>query len=303
MNITAGCQLFAGYCRDERQLPASTLLAYKQDLAEFERFASGQLSLEAVTGGLLLSYVRYMSDSKHLAPATVKRRMACLRAMFGWFFRRGDINASPFDRLNLRIRVPARLARSLTTDEIRVILQDRHKACPTTILAVRLLFATGLRVSELTSIRLRDVNFVDRTIRIVGKGNRERQVFLPNDQIATAVLAHASLVGKRQAGNDWLFLNKAGSRLTAASLRARVATLARRAGLSRQVTPHMFRHTTATMLLESGVDIRFVQRLLGHNSIITTQLYTHVSDRALKTALFEAGPFQSIMRSAAAGQR
>jgi len=295
MDVAVACHQFLEHCRHQKQLSANTLSAYRQDLAEFEHFVPATMRIGDVSSSVLSSYARYLSGERRLAPATVKRRIACLRAMFHWLLRRDELETSPFLRLVLRIRLPSRLPRCLDAREIGALLKDRPGACATTQLAAKLLFATGMRVGELTSIRLRDVNIVERTVRIIGKGNRERQVFLPDDDLA--VETESYLTSRRAAANedDPLLVNEAGRWLTSAALRGRLAKLGRSAGLTRHVTPHMLRHSTATVLLESGVDIRFVQRLLGHSSITTTQIYTHVSDRALKAAIIGANALRAVI--------
>jgi site-specific recombinase XerD len=284
---------FLEHCERERQLSANTLAAYKQDLAEYSRF-HGDLSVEQVRGEGLVAFSRDLSDARGLAPATVKRRLACLRAMFAWTVRRGMRVATPFAEVELRIRIPTRLPRCLNAGEMRALLSAAIHSSEITSLATLLLFATGVRVSELAALRMENIDAEKRSLRILGKGSRERQVFLPDVSIADAVQSYIKAVhgDKPQVGP--LLLNKFGCPVTAASLRGRIKRLAVRAGLARTVTPHMLRHTAATALLEAGVDIRFVQRLLGHQSIATTQIYTHVSDQALKAAIDGANVYRSI---------
>jgi integrase/recombinase XerC len=157
-----------------------------------------------------------------------------------------------------------------------------------TRLAALLLFSTGARVSELAAVKIADVDAELGIIRIVGKGDRERQVFVPN-AIVRGLLACCIGLGsdKRQPHEPLLSLG-GGRPASAAVIRSRVSSLAEGAAITRRVTPHVLRHTAATALLEAGVDIRFVQRLLGHRSIATTQIYTHVSDMALRSAVSAA---------------
>ncbi|HXY99130.1 MAG TPA: tyrosine-type recombinase/integrase [Stellaceae bacterium] len=294
MDVAAACHQFLEHCCHQKQLSKNTLSAYRQDLAEFARFVPAATRIGEVSPSMLSSYARHLSGDRGLAPATVKRRIACLKAMFQWLLRRDALAASPFARLELRIRLPSRLPRCLGAGEIAALLQDRPGACATTLLAAKLLFATGMRVGELTSIRLRDIDIAERTVRIVGKGNRERRVFLPDDRLTAEMAKY--LASRRAAADedDFLLVNEAGRWLTCAALRNRLAKLGRSAGITRRVTPHMLRHSTATVLLEAGVDIRFVQRLLGHSSITTTQIYTHVSDRALKAAIVGANTLRAV---------
>ena len=287
MLVESACAGFLEYCGRERHLSAHTMAAYQQDLAEFARFFAGRV-INEIIGEELVTYSGHLASVRKLSPATVKRRLACLRAMFGRLTRQGIVPASPFASVDLRIRIPTRLPRCLAVADVRALLQAAVHACSTTRLAAVLLFATGVRVSELAAIRIGDIDVEQRSVRISGKGNRERQVFIPDESISTLVQDYIAAEHPKAIGAEKLFVNAAGRSATASCIRSRIKTLARTAGLQRRVTPHMLRHTAATALLEAGVDIRFVQRLLGHQTIATTQIYTHVSDRALRNAIIAA---------------
>lgn len=147
--------------------------------------------------------------------------------------------------------------------------------------------STGMRVGELCKIRLEDVAPDGASVRINGKGSRDRVVYISDNDLGKDLLAAVS--GQRTSQNIGpLFLNRLGRPIKPQSIRAKLRRYAADVGLARRVTPHMLRHTAATLLIETGVDIRFVQRLLGHSSIATTEIYTHVSDEALRTALERA---------------
>ncbi|HTV26952.1 MAG TPA: tyrosine-type recombinase/integrase [Xanthobacteraceae bacterium] len=287
MNVQAACARFLDYCDRERQLAPNTLAAYAQDLGEFIRFFRGH-RVEQITGEQLVSYSRHLAAERKLAPATVKRRLACIRAMYACLRRQKLVQDTPFAAVDLRVRIPTRLPRCLGAGDVRTLLREAERACRTTRLAALLLFATGVRVGELAAIRIEDIDFEQRSIRIFGKGSRERQVFLPDEAIATVVREYLIAEHQVRSESGRLLLNLRGRPASTACLRSRIKRLGQNAGLARRVTPHMFRHTAATALLEAGVDIRFVQRLLGHQSIATTQLYTHVSDRALRAAIIGA---------------
>jgi integrase/recombinase XerD len=144
-----------------------------------------------------------------------------------------------------------------------------------------LLFTTGIRVSELVNIRIGDVDLEHRVLRVRGKGDRERQVFLTTDEVVSELISYKAQ--QRYVDNSSpLFQNRIGNGLSTACVRRGLRKLGSNAGLLRRITPHMLRHSAATSLIEAGVDIRFVQRLLGHQSISTTEIYTHVSDEKLK---------------------
>jgi len=287
MIIETACASFLSYCEFERQLAPNTLSAYQQDLGEFCGYSAGD-HIGQVSGDRLIAYSRYLLEERKLAPATVKRRLACLRAMFGRLCRQGIIERSPFASVDLRVRLPTRLPRCLAAGELTLLLNAVRSGSRTTRLAILLLLATGVRISELSAIRIGDVDLEKGTIRIFGKGSRERQVYLPDDALIKEVRNYLAAHPIADAGPTSLLQNANGTPAGAASLRNRIKAVARKAKIGRVVTPHMLRHTSATLLLEAGVDIRFVQRLLGHQSITTTQIYTHVSDDALRAAIIGA---------------
>jgi integrase/recombinase XerD len=229
-----------------------------------------------------------MVDRRRLALATVRRRLACLRAFFRHAAERG-LGPDPFATWRPRLARPQRLPRALSRGEVAVLLSGRGAAADATLAtAVRLMLATGLRVGELCRLRREDVSPDGGVLRIRGKGARDRVAYVADARLRRELGAMAG--GRRpDAGAEpRLFVNRRGLPLRPQSLRQQLRRQAAASGLSRRITPHMLRHTAATLLIETGVDIRFVQRLLGHSSIATTEIYTHVSDEALRATLERA---------------
>lgn len=289
MHVAAAVEAFLLYCLEEKHLVPNTLAAYRQDLAEFQQQFGRRRRVSSIGPTEILAYRNYLTASRGLALATVKRRLACLRALFGWLVRRDILDASPFVKTDLRIRLPARLPRCLERRDLRTLMRHRAALGPNGALATGMLLATGMRVGELAALRVGDIDSVAGHLRILGKGSRERTVFVTDRGLREELRAYlAARHGNKAAPDRTLLIDDRGQPISAAHIRTIIAELARTAGLARHITPHMLRHTAATMLLESGTDIRFVQRLLGHRSILTTQIYTHVSDRALWTALARA---------------
>ncbi len=286
---------FLEHCGKERGLSGNTLDAYRQDIGEFTREFGG-IQVSQVDGRGLIDFAAHLSGPRALAPATVKRRLACLRSMFRWLVRRSEIAASPFAAVEIRIRVPDRLPRCISSLDMAALSTAADGAEDFTGLATLLLLVTGARVGELASLRLADVDAEGGTIRIIGKGDRERQAFVPDGRVADLLKRHVEVRGRSGNGDAALFVGRSGQPTSTACIRARIKSLSASAGVSVNVTPHMLRHTAATSLLEAGVDMRFVQRLLGHRSITTTQLYTHVSDRALRAAIVAAAVCGQLRR-------
>ena len=162
---------------------------------------------------------------------------------------------------------------------------------------LELLFATGLRVSELCSLRPNDINLKNGEIRIWGKGSRERMVYIGNPESLTILKQYEKAFAPKIQTANWFFINRLGSRLSEQSVRNMVTDYTQRALVQEHVTPHMFRHTFATLLLEEDVDIRYIQDILGHSSITTTQIYTHVSQNKQKSILKKKHPRNKISYS------
>lgn len=258
----------------------------------------------------LRQYLGHLFETRRLKETSVKRRIACLKVMFRWLELDEVITISPFHRLDARIRLPKRLPRNLTDDEVRKlrrVAMDRvglsgriteQKALRvaqrtdsnafTALVVLEVLLCTGLRVGELVSIRRTDIDLVERVITIIGKGSRQRRVFLPDDETAALVSAYGSATTARRGAHDMFIVTGSGAPGTTAFVRSLLRVTAAEAEITRRITPHMLRHTAATRLLENGLDIRFVQRLLGHQSISTTEIYTAVTDTSLKAAIGRA---------------
>ena len=288
---------FLEHCERERCLSSNTLDAYRQDIAEFLREFRG-LEIDDVDGRGMVRYAAHLSGMRALAPATVKRRLACLRSMFRWLVRRSALAVSPFATVEIRVRVPDRLPRCITPAEMATLSKAADDAEGLAGLATLLLLVTGVRVGELASLHLGDVDVEGGTIRIRGKGDRERQAFVPDGRVADLLRLHVTERTRAPGEMQPLFVSRSGRAATPACIRRRVTELSHNAGVSVRVTPHMLRHTAATSLLEAGMDMRFVQRLLGHRSITTTQLYTHVSNRALRAAVAAAAICGQLPRRA-----
>jgi site-specific recombinase XerD len=284
-------------CRAARRLSPHTQDAYRNDLYQLDAYVPRE---EPMTPAMLRGYLTAIAENTKLAPASVKRKMASIRA----FLRVTDekLALETFGGWRLKLKAPQRLPKAIARRDLAALLETARLAQSgvrsseeTTHLCVALMAATGLRVSELCALRIRDVRAEVGEIKVYGKGARERIAIVTNVHVRKAVAVQIGLLVDAGYGPaDALFLNSRGRPLTPQCLRLRLHSLARKSGLDR-VTPHMLRHTAATMLLERGVDIRFVQRLLGHASIATTQIYTHVSDVALRDALTRADVMRALV--------
>jgi integrase/recombinase XerD len=294
MQFKIAIDAFIQFCVVERRLSPHTSTAYRFDLADFEKWAQAA-GIEQVTTSSLKSYMEDMAARK-LSTATIRRRLACLRAFFHYTCEHTGLQ-NPFDGWRLRLARRKQLPKSLSRLEASTLLSTSTCAIAgagpadqTINTAIRLMVATGLRVGELCALQRDDVISHGAALRVRGKGARDRIGHVSDAGLARELVA---LAGQQQ-GNGALFLNRSGRPLRPHSIRNRLRVLAKQAGLRRKLTPHMLRHTAATLLIETGVDIRFVQRLLGHSSISTTEIYTHVSDEALRTTLARANVLSSL---------
>jgi integrase/recombinase XerD len=301
MRLCVAIERFLRHCGSERQLSQHTLQAYAADLADFRKWLANDLAVADVVENTLKEYLAEMVGERKLATATVRRRFACLQA----FFRHatdGQGISSPFAKWKPKLLRRKRLPRTLSRGEISSLLSSlkphSHQAylegCLPT--AVRLMVCTGIRVGELCKIRVDDVSPDGSAIRIQGKGSRDRVAYISDAELRQEL---CELVKNRRkaegSGTVALFLNRRGSPIKSQSIRSKLRRYAEEeVGLARRITPHMLRHTAATLLIETGVDIRFVQRMLGHSSIATTEIYTHVSDEALRVTLERADILASL---------
>jgi site-specific recombinase XerD len=290
MPFRAAVDEFLRVCAIERQLSGHTLQAYAGDLADFGRRLPAGLPLAEISTDLVKRYLEEMVDGRRLALATVRRRLACLRAFFRHAAEAG-LGPDPFAAWRPRLARPQRLPRALSRGEVAMLLSGRGAAAADATLAtaVRLMLATGLRVGELCRLCREDASPDGGVLRIRGKGARDRVAYVADARLRRELAAMAGR-GRREPGAAELrlFVNRHGLPLRPQSVRAKLRRQAAASGLARRITPHMLRHTAATLLIETGVDIRFVQRLLGHASIATTELYTHVTDEALRATLERA---------------
>lgn len=289
-----------------RDLSDKTYRAYAGDLRQFAEHAGSTTKIRAIDADVVESYAAHMKQ-RGLAPASMQRKMVSVRVFFQYWVRREEVAKSPFWGLRLSFGRARRLPKTLTRDEVkRLLRQARHSLEETSEHApghvdrgflaqrnyalVTLLLATGIRVGEAASLTLGSVNLAERTLRIFGKGRRVRLAYLAEPESLKIQREYLRLRRKLRLSSDCLFPNRFGEPLSPQGISNVLDTLRRKARLDRRITPHMLRHTAATLLLQSGVDLRMVQEFLGHASIVSTQRYTHVSPGQLLQVLSRQSP-------------
>jgi site-specific recombinase XerD len=285
-----------------KDLSPLTIRAYDSDISIFERYI-GQRGAPVIDKAFVLAFLDGQRDAG-LSAASLRRRASAVRGYCRWLLASGVLAADPWAGTVLGAGRARKLPRLLPTPELRrllLFLRQRAgtvKSSPrealerphemTTLLTTALMLVTGVRVGEVASIMCGDIDLEGNSVRILGKGRRERQVFLGSGWITGLTRAYLRRRESLGVAHAHLLFNRRLQPLTAAAIRARLHQAAGQAGIRIRVTPHMLRHTAATQLIEAGVDIRYIQRLLGHASLTTTEIYTHISDQALKQVVTDA---------------
>lgn len=289
-------QCFLAHCKLEKKLSVKTSLAYASDLKQFVHYVSlEQKAVATLEKQDMVAYATVLS--RKYKASSAKRKIATLKALYGYLEREEIVAESPFRRIKLAMGRGRSLPRSLPYSAILAMVRAcaaEHAGRPgrhsqRNLLLLLLLATTGMRVSEVCGIRMENVDLVGRCIRIVGKGSRERSVPV-FDEATHEVLAEYLRTERGGAHQGFLFPGQGPGALSDQTVRALVKRLARTAGIPAPVTPHVFRHSIATYLLELGVDIRNIQALLGHSSISVTEIYTKVTPEAHYRVLNEKFP-------------
>lgn len=280
---------FLNYCRYHKKLSDKTIRAYKIDLSQYGVF-SNELSKQA-----LWDYIEYLN--KKYKPKTAKRKLATLKAFIHFLLLQDLIDFNPFDKLETTIKEPLLLPKTIPLGVIAklisfsyqqiVFAKSDYQICSavrnTAIL--ELLFATGARVAEICTLRSDNVDLLGNSVKFYGKGSKERIIPIENFAVLSILRKYHSLFEKEIPDSGYFFVNKLGRRMTEQSVRNMINFYCKQCGVDMHITPHMFRHSFATLLLEEDVDIRYIQRMLGHSSITTTQIYTHVTSAKQKEIL------------------
>jgi integrase/recombinase XerD len=309
MTLKEAIEQFLFHCRYEKNLSPKTLKAYSIDLRQVSEFLAATLPathLEAIDKTALRLYIKTLFTG--LAEKSVKRKVASLKALFHFLEREDLIAINPFRKMDVRIKETRRLPRGISLPDLRCLFHHLYQAKKTTpgraapqyrvlvrdIAVLETLFATGARVTEVCHIRLEDVDLTQGRIRILGKGARERLLHLPGQETLAALLDYQAVWLDSPLPDPFFFHNRLGHRLSEQSVRSMLRRHATQAGLGLHLTPHMLRHSVATLLLEQGVDIRYIQHFLGHSSITTTQIYTAIHDHSHNRIVASKHPRQLL---------
>lgn len=274
------------YCKNQKRLDPKTINAYRIDLSQFSKQNIAPNASD-ITSDMLENYVATLHQK--FKPKTVKRKIASLKAFFHYLEYKEITIINPFNKIKLHFREPVILPKTIPLHTVETFLSaiynQYHNAKNTyqrdcalrDVAVIELLFATGMRISELCSLKINDVNLYDRTVLIYGKGAKERLIQIGNDDVAKILNTYKSTFLTKMQKCHHFFANPNGTALSDQSVRRMIKKYTSLAGIELHITPHMFRHTFATSLLEADVDIRYIQEMLGHSSINITEIYTHVA--------------------------
>lgn len=309
---------YLSHCKDIRGLSSYTIKAYRIDLRQLMECLGINVLLKDIDKHSISKFLDYLTQNQ-LKPTSIKRKLACAKAMFSWLEIEEHIDASPFHKFVLNLKLPKHLPRNIAKSDLKSILNQARSSTNTgedrkqpfidkhiqngkglnhftALVVVELLVTTGVRVGELAGIKLDDVSLPEKKIKIMGKGSRERFVYILDNELCTLIRRYIELRHVVEPQHDNFLVNSRGKPASTQFTRKLVRNISNQTNSNLKATPHMFRHSAACEFLAAGVDMRYVQKLLGHSSISTTEIYTHVSDTLLQQKLQKSNLRSAIMK-------
>ncbi len=298
-NLETHINNYLKYCEYQKRLDKKTLKAYRIDLTQFSINITSTDVLE-ITPAILEKYISNLHQT--YKPKTVKRKIASLKALFHYLEYKELIILNPFNKIQIKFREPVILPKTIPLHIVETLLYTIYKQRDSAktyyqrrnalrdAAVIELLFSTGMRISELCSLKMQDINLHDRTILIFGKGSKERFIQIGNNDVANILELYEKSFHTEIQKSMHFFANQNGTALSDQSVRRMINKYCSLAAIELHITPHMFRHTFATSLLEADVDIRYIQEMLGHSSINITEIYTHVAIAKQKSILSTKHP-------------
>ena len=283
------------YCEYRKELDRKTLKAYRIDLRQyFEYICVDEPDKEKIE-----EYVTHLHKS--YKQKTVKRKIASIKAFYNYLEETEIIAESPFRKIKGKFKETVTLPRIIPREEIEKLLNHMYQCLNENdkasrkfmlrdVAVIEVFFATGARVYEISNIRDDSINLNTGLIRLMGKGGKERYVQISNTSILEVLKKYYDENEQSIKKSGYFFVNNRESRYTEQSIRLMLKKYTKQAGIERNITPHMFRHSFATYLIEEGVDVSCVQQILGHSSIKTTQIYIHIAAKKQAEILKELHP-------------
>lgn len=314
------CSNYLKICSNNKNLSKHTIKAYQIDFEQFQKCIGIKIDISSINKKHIIEFHDYLLNLG-LAPSSIKRKLVSLKAMFKWLELEELILISPFNKIRTNIKLARVLPKNIPSSKLHKLIKSSRSElgikhdelyCTkkisnlittpkslnklTVLILIELMLCTGMRVSELSGLELNSIDIPERKIKLFGKGSRERFVYLPDTETCQLVEAYLHARSIVIPETNSFIVNSRGQPASTQFLRKLLREIAQRSSVGIHITPHMLRHSAACELIESGLDIRFVQRLLGHSSISTTEIYTHVSDTLLRDKISQANVRKRIMK-------
>jgi len=287
---------YRAYLQNERYYSPHTINNYTKDILEYLKYLEQDNITLTNTGLNLARNYAYTLANKNLKPTSINRKLSSIRNFYRFLITQEVVKSNPFDAIET-IKIEKKLPNYLYLDDLETLFNSIDQSTPLGVrnyCLLELLYGTGIRVSELCNIKLHDIDFYNNNILITGKGNKQR--YVPIHESLREVLitylnfARNELLKDSDEIVDNLFVNHRGGPLTSRGVRDILKNLVNETGLNVKISPHVLRHSFATHMLDYGADLRSVQKLLGHENLSTTQIYTHVSKEKLKESYLQHHP-------------
>ena len=288
---------FERYLKNERKYPENTITSYLNDLYNYKQYIHDKLlNYKIINKDEIREYLKYL-DKEKKSKSSISRELSALRNFYTFLLHNNIVDNNPFKNIK-NPKKDKKLPNFLQTDELQNIFDSIDMSNPLGIrnrLIIELLYATGIRVSELTSLKLNDIDIHNKEIRITGKGNKERIVYFGDyaKKYLSLYINEARYELLNGNTSNYLLINNKGSELTSRGVELIVNEVVKKAALKHNISPHVLRHTFATDMLNNGADLKSVQELLGHESLSTTQIYTHITNERLRNVYLHTFPRQS----------
>lgn len=295
MNLQDKVKPYLEYCTYRKELDMKTIKAYRIDLTQFFSYVqSTEPEKETIEQYITELHKKYKQK-------TIKRKIASIKAFYSYLEEEELVEQNPFRKIKVKFKETIILPRIIPREEIEQLLnyiyaslnslsgiQYKHSLRDAAVIEV--FFATGARVYEISNVRAENINLNSGLIRIMGKGGKERYIQISNTAVLDILRKYYEENEPEIKKSGYFFINNRGKRYTEQSIRLMLKKYTLKAGIQRKITPHMFRHSFATYLIEEGADVSCVQQLLGHSSIKTTQIYIHVAAKKQADILRELHP-------------
>ncbi len=294
MNMIEEMKQYLEYCQYRKELNRNTLKAYRIDLEQYllhirnDIFSKSRIEV-------------YITElHKKYKQKTIKRKIASIKAFYKYLEEEERLTkGNPFDKIRVKFKEAESLPRIIPRNDIEKLLNHMYTildqpghtiAIYRDLSIVEMFFATGARVYEISNLKKQDIDLDSGIIKLFGKGNKDRYVQIGNQEILQLMKEYYVMNQKEIDEGEFFFINRCGKRFSEQSIRRMIRKYSHQAGISIHITPHMFRHSVATYLLEEGVDIMYIQKILGHSSIKTTQIYLHIASKKQMEILKERHP-------------